>query len=210
MCGLAPYLEYDDASHVYFVDGEEVPSITQVLKEVGAVNSDYFTEEAARRGTLVHALTEQLDRPVGEKSDQMPPCSEEELNVAAKYVAQWVRLRENVPFKIEEGGIEEKVFDSVHCYAGRLDRRVTITDQCVSRALIEIKTNKSGYLPKWTGLQLAAQAHAKEPGELFRRFAFVLTPERYLIHEFPTSEFVNDRDTFLAMVRSVRWLRANL
>ena len=37
MCGLAasstaakhvPYLEYDDASHVYFVDGEEVPSDT--------------------------------------------------------------------------------------------------------------------------------------------------------------------------------------
>ena len=59
-------------------------------------------------------------------------------------------------------------------------------------------------------LQLAAQAHAKEPGELFRRFAFVLTPDNYKVYEFPVAEFVNDRDTFLAMVRSVRWLRANL
>jgi hypothetical protein len=207
---VARYLEYDDATHTYYVDGEEVPSITQVLKEVGAIDDTYFTEEHARRGTLVHAMTEQLDRPVNEKSATFPSCTKEELDVAARYTAQWVKLRENVAFKIEDGGIEEKVFDPIHCYAGRADRRVKFSAPCVSRAFIEIKTNRSGYVPIWTGLQLAAQCHAKEPGELFRRFAFVLTPDRYLVHEFPTSEFVNDRDTFLAMVRTVRWRRANL
>jgi hypothetical protein len=209
-----PYIEYCDETHEYFIDGELVPSITQTLKEVGAINTDYFTEEHARRGTLVHSLTEMFDtheftKEVGAEKFKSEGYSEQEMSVAARYAAQWLKLRENVPFKIEEGGIEEKVFDPLHCFAGRLDRRVMFNDACVGRALIEIKTNQSGYVPEWTGLQLAAQAHAKEPGELFSRFAFVLTPERYIVHEFPKQEFVNDRDTFLAMLRVVRWKRAH-
>ena len=208
-----PYLEHDDATHSYFLDGELAVSITQVLQEEGVIDTDYFTEEHKRRGTLVHLLTELFDRDGAGSWETVEQYSQEEQGNAAKYAAQYIKLRENIPFVIEEGGIEEKVFDAVNVYAGRLDRRVIFNEKCISRALIEIKTNKSGYVPKWTGLQLAAQGHAKEPGELFRRFAFVLTPDSYKVHEFPiidTAEeqgYVSARDTFLGMVRSVRWKR---
>lgn len=210
-----PYTEYDDLTHSYYVDGALVPSITQTLTEIGAIDKDYFTEEHARRGTLVHAYTEWWDKGASSygkplRLERASGETEHEHDVAAQYAAQWIKLREEIPFEIEDGGIEEKVFDPIHRYAGRLDRRVTMNAPCVSRALIEIKTNKSGYVPKWTGLQLAAQGHAKEPGELFRRFAFVLTLERYVIHEFKIEDYIQDRDTFLSMVNSVIWLRENL
>lgn len=207
-----PFLEYDDSQHLYYLDGEECVSITQVLKEVGAVNTDYFTEEHARRGTLVHKMTELMDRPLDSKPmlyDDLDHANVGEVEVAAKYAAQWVRLREDIHFEILPEGIERKVFDPLHRYAGRLDRHIKLRAPCVDVALAEIKTNQSGYLPKWTGLQLAAQGHALEPNALFRRFAFVLTSERYIVHEYPIETYVEDRDTFLSMVRSVRWLRAN-
>lgn len=202
-----PYLEYDDANHVYYLDGEEVVSITQVLTEVGAINKDYFTEESARRGTLVHSYAEWHD--AGLQLESVTGYSEQEHEVAARYAAQWVKLREQVHFDIMPGGIEQKVFDPIHRYAGRLDRHIKLRAPCIDAALIEIKTNQSGYVPKWAGLQLAAQGHALAPNELFRRFVFVLTPERWVPHEFPIEEYVQDRDTFLSMVNAVRWLRAN-
>lgn len=198
-------LEFEEEGHRYFINGEETISITQVLQAVGAINTDYFTEEHRRRGSLVHMITESWDKK--QPLDYAGLYTNNEIDVAAPFVAQWVKCRENVPFKIELGGIEEKIFDPVHCYAGRLDRRIVVNDSCASKALIELKTNVSGYIPRWTGLQLAAQAHAKEPNEMYRRFAVVLTPTKYIWHEFPTTEFVDDRDSFLCMVRTARWLR---
>ena len=212
-----PFQEYDDATHKYYLDGEEIVSITQTLTEVGAINSEYFTEESARRGTWVHLLTESMDRPLCDPHSGLAiyPGSfdltprEGEIEVASRYAAQYAKLRESLHFDIMPEGIERKVFDPLHRYAGRLDRHIKLRAPCVDVAIAEIKSKNDFTVYPWWALQLAAQGHALEPNALFRRLVFMLTPTGYKIHEFPIESYVEDRDTFLSMVRSVRWLRAN-
>lgn len=194
------FIEYDEENHLYYDRGELVPSITQTLDEIGLVDKDYFTQEHSRRGTLVHAITANLDAPPDGPVD-FHEYTPEEIETAAKYAAQWVKLREANPFKILK--VEHKVFCSQWGYAGRLDLHIIMPNG--DPALVEKKTNKSGYVPSWTGLQLAAQGHALDPSEVFRRFVAVLTPDRFrFVEEYKTEDYISDRDDFLCMVRAIR------
>ena len=62
---MATLLFYDD-THKYTVDGEEVPSVSELTRflsrEVYADAPQYFVEGAAQRGTAVHKATEALDK----------------------------------------------------------------------------------------------------------------------------------------------------
>ena len=74
------FLEYDEDTHTYFVDGVVVPSITQLLKikypkKYEGINSDIL-KKAANRGTLVHNLIQLyeelgLDNCDVEQGDQL-------------------------------------------------------------------------------------------------------------------------------------------
>ena len=55
-------MTFDPEGHVYRIDGDVVPSVTQILKAGGLIG-DWGGRypEAAARGTLVHRLCEELD-----------------------------------------------------------------------------------------------------------------------------------------------------
>ena len=57
---MKPPLEFEKDTHIYRrPDGLVVPSVTSILKAVGAYkNANFFTEEGQSRGTAVHALAE--------------------------------------------------------------------------------------------------------------------------------------------------------
>jgi len=45
---------YHDSVHKYFVDDKEVPSVTQILCDLGFVDTTYCTEEGRERGSDIH------------------------------------------------------------------------------------------------------------------------------------------------------------
>ena len=42
---------FDKETHIYKIDGVVVPSNTQILSETGLVDSSWYTQEGADRGT---------------------------------------------------------------------------------------------------------------------------------------------------------------
>lgn len=200
-----PYLEFDEATHTYFADGERVPSVTQILDSVGLIESDYFTEEHRRRGILVHALcamsnTGSLKEFFAQK-DRGMQWTPEEIEEAKLYHIQYRKFLGSIKGAYKFEGAEQKVFCPEFCYAGRLDFWGKLAGL---PAIFDIKTNRSGYTPAWAKWQLAAYAHALEPTTMHRRVALILTPTSYAMEEFPRDNYVSDRDDFLSFVRTVR------
>jgi hypothetical protein len=54
-------IKFDASTHTYTINGVRVPSVTQVLKAEG-VSGQFFNQDAAKRGTLVHHATAQMDK----------------------------------------------------------------------------------------------------------------------------------------------------
>lgn len=61
-----PTLLFYDDSHKYTVDGEEVPSVSELTRfltrELYTDAPQYFLDQAAKRGTSVHKATEAIDK----------------------------------------------------------------------------------------------------------------------------------------------------
>lgn len=54
-------LTFDSQNHVYKWNDKIVPSVTQVLTKVGAIDATWFTPEAAERGKNVHSACELME-----------------------------------------------------------------------------------------------------------------------------------------------------
>lgn len=52
-----PVFRYEEATHAYFFEGAQIPSITQMLQKTGWIDDRWYTEEASERGTAVHRYT---------------------------------------------------------------------------------------------------------------------------------------------------------
>ena len=129
-----------DADHRYWLEDRELISVTAALKEAGLIDTAFFTEDAADRGTYVHQACDLVDEH--DLGDVEPACM--------GYVAAYKR------FLVEAKPVwtwrEYAVHDRLHGYAGTLDRAGTLNG-CWS--IVDIKT---GPPAPWHGLQLAAYA----------------------------------------------------
>lgn len=129
-----------DAEHRYWLEDRELISVTTALKEAGLIDTAFFTEDAADRGTYVHAACDLVDDD--DLGDVEPSC--------AGYVAAYQRFRaEAQPAWYQR---ERAVCDPSHGYAGTLDRAGVLSHKWI---VLDIKTG--GPMP-WHGLQLAAYA----------------------------------------------------
>ena len=54
-------LSFDPITHQYRLDGERVPSVTQVLSVCGLIDDTWYTEESRQRGQAIHLATKLLD-----------------------------------------------------------------------------------------------------------------------------------------------------
>jgi hypothetical protein len=84
-------LAFDPIGHVYTLDGERVPSVTQILKHAGVIDFSHvpppILETARQRGTHVHAAIHfynENDLDLDTFEQQFPECY--------GYVRAWIRF----------------------------------------------------------------------------------------------------------------------
>lgn len=127
---MARLLFYDD-THRYTVDGEEVPSVSELIRfitrELYTDTPQYFMEGAAARGTLVHKATESLDEfGKVECEDDIAPYIQAYVSFLKDYQPNW----EKIEWPICNGSQ----------YAGTVDRYGELDGK---KVVLDIKTTQS-------------------------------------------------------------------
>ena len=143
-----PNLTYDDATHIYKIDGERVPSITQVLGASNIQDDAYWSEESAERGRRVHKAIE-LDikdrlRPVDDLDSHTKGC-----------LLSWWKFRGDNPGEVV--ATETKLCDPVLRFAGRMDILYQWEGELCSGSRFGVIDIKTGQAQDWHALQTAAQ-----------------------------------------------------
>lgn len=129
-----PDLMFDEASHVYTLGGEELPSVTQICEPLTAGKYPAgagVVEAAAARGTRVHELCALYD------VDAMPDEFEAEL---APYLQAWAAFCRD--YRPTWEFIEHRMWGMVNGngIAGTADR-ICVIDR--ARMVVDIKTAQS-------------------------------------------------------------------
>lgn len=135
-------LEFNSETHTYIFNGRVVPSVTQILKSTGFIDTTFYKNDAAERGTYIHSVLEAIDKNPTKTVEYVPDVR--------GYVEAWERFKRESGITFLE--IEQKVFSSKFQYAGTIDRIGNLGGQIT---IIDIKTGAFQY---WHALQTAAYA----------------------------------------------------
>lgn len=135
-------LQFDEAEHLYSVDGRIIPSVTQIISAVGLYKFDFVSSDtlavAAERGRNVHTMIEYY-----EQGDLDESTIDPELR---GYFDSYLSMKRSIgmprPDKIEMRAWSEK-----YQYAGTLDQMFGGT---------WINDHKTGLPSPVHGLQLSA------------------------------------------------------
>ena len=180
-------LQFDPATHVYTRGGIVLPSVTQVLSGVGIIDTNWFTEAAAWRGSVVHRCC-QLDDE-GDLDEESIP---EEVK---GYLDAWRLCRSELEIA-SFAYIEDPM--SLGDYAGTADRIIP------PRRVLDLKT---GAILPWVGIQLAAYGElAFGSRATAERIAVRLKPDgKYQICYFPLAERRRDLALFHSALAIYNW-----
>lgn len=174
-------LIFDPVQHTYRLGSRQLPSVTQVLKDVGLIDATWFTDEARLRGTYVHMATQYLDE--GDLAEEtVDPRYLGYLNAYRRFLETARPVWERV---------EARVHDALLGYAGTFDRLGTLNGTS-QRWLIDIKTGDYAT----AGLQTAAYRRCLEEPHMVRRAALQLSADgSFNFHELSDRR---DEPRFLA------------
>lgn len=153
-------IEFIDQRFYATSDGGYVPSVTTILeafpkdasyfkwlKDVGQ-DADTIRDEAGRRGSVVHELTEQYD--LGEEVSLVYDNGKPRFKML-----EWSMFERYVDFSTTHQPqidmLEVHMVSSALGFAGTLDRMITLNNK---KILLDIKTSNSIYPSYW--LQLSA------------------------------------------------------
>lgn len=198
-----PQLTFDARNHTYSLRGLIIPSVTQVMGDLGGylgVDAEVL-RTAQERGTAVHKVTVLLDR--GELGVDRAGVGWKHLDPPlVPYLEAWLKFRYDTDFV--PVAIEQQVHHPRHRYAGTLDRVGAIGD---TMCVVEIKT--SAALNPITALQLAAYREAYNAvrpvtqGRARGRYAVQLRKDgTYRLHEYKDAA---DLSVFLALLQIHNW-----
>jgi len=193
---IAAPLVFNEETHTYSVNGEELPSVTQILKAARLIDYSMIPQEylqaAARRGRAVHQVLELLD------NDLLDPASEIDGEIAG-YVGAAIQFYRDAQF--EPHLVEFRNYHRTYRYAGTLDRTGLLAGK--QRAIVDFKT---GLVMPGHALQLAAYLAMLENPRSYRRLAVELHDDgTYKVHEYDPAAQREDFDTFLAALRCWRF-----
>lgn len=189
-----PECEFDAATHTYRIDGNVVPSVTQVLREAGFIDARWYTEEGRARGEAIHIVTELYDKgTLREDAD---------LGELAGYLAAWKKFLADTGAEVVEN--ECTVWHTTLKYAGTMDRLV------IWNKVDAIGDIKGGGVGKWEPIQTAAYAGARDPRRPPpKRFAIHLRDNgKYTLKEH--TNFARDFDVFRGALIVANWKREHL
>lgn len=106
---------FDEATHTYTLDGETLPSVTQILRAEGFINHAFTDPWYAERGKAVHKATELYDLGTLDEST-IDPC----IN---GYIDAWKKYLNDTRYSPELSLIEKPFYHPVRKYAGTIDRK---------------------------------------------------------------------------------------
>lgn len=189
-------LTFDAASHTYYWCGVRVPSVTQVLEDVGIIDYSHIPEPIRRhaldRGSAVHLATrysDEGDLAESTVSDEVRP-----------YLVAWRSFREQNGF--EPCHIERQYYQHRYRYAGTIDRvgyysGIGVTRRQMASEKPILLDIKSGESPDWVRYQLAAYANLYQDPGMFRRVAVELRKDAtYSVQEFDCADLMRDFSIF--------------
>ena len=185
-------LVFNPIAHRYSIGTRELISVTQALTEAGLIDTRWFNDEAALRGSYVHqAILLHVEGDLAD--DQLDP-------VLQPYFAAYQRFLTESGFVVT--ACETRLYDDIVGYAGTVDLVGTLNGRS---AVIDIKT---GHCPSWVSLQLAGYARLlskQYPG--IQRYALNLQADvTYRLHRFTDR---HDEQVFLAAVAVTQWRRTH-
>jgi hypothetical protein len=140
-------IHFDEATHIYRVNGEVKRSVTQILKDVGIINYDGVPDYYRDRGTAIHRGCELLAQGYLDWStvheDYLPCLKRFEVFMKDyEYVSS-----------------EQVLYCPTMDYCGTFDLLVR-DKKSGDISIVDIKTSKTP--ADWWGLQLAAYAYAAD------------------------------------------------
>jgi hypothetical protein len=183
-------LIFDPEKHQYILDGEVLPSVTQVLTAEGFIDRTFFTDYGRERGTMVHKAT---------ALDDMGALDEDSIDpILVPYLEAWRAFKRDS--RIEIVNIEEPLYHKTYLFAGTPDRIGELNGKW---AIIDIKHVS---LP-WAALQLSAYG-ILDNLTTAKRLAVELNGNgKYSVREYTDRK---DKDIFLAALACYQWKKINL
>jgi hypothetical protein len=186
-------VSFDPVKHEY--DGGRLPSVTQILDEVGLLRKDFYTIEGRERGRAVHLACQFYD-----EGDLDLESVDGEIN---GYLAAYIKWRKETGTKPDWIEIPIGGHHKNFAYAGTPDRIMTTRP----RSLVDLKT---GAFQEWHRIQTALYVNLLEDPWSYSRFGLYLKATGdYSIREFPKSEYAADLNVGLSALNIVTWKRSN-
>lgn len=187
-----PALTFDAETHTYRIDGERVPSVTQVLEGAGLIDTRWFNDEARTRGTYVALATQYYDEGTLDYDaldDELKP-----------YVMAWERFLAGDDTR-EVLRIEQRVWHTALRFAGTLDRTI-LMGTTKRKYVLDIKT---GSAAPWHQLQTAGYAECLVG--LWCRASIILYDDAS--YHFNVHDSRSDRDVFRSALNLYHWKSEN-
>lgn len=183
---------FDEASHQYFVDGQEWPGFSFLMKESGLVDDSHYNDFGKTRGHAVHAGTALYDKGILDRYTLDP--------VSVPYIEAYKKFVKDTGFKSD---VIEKPMWSPLGFACTVDRIGCMGSE---RGPLEIKSGSVHWTIKY---QTVCQAICNDL-EYCPRWVLMLRENgKYLLKSLPIEDFERDKDEFLAIVKWF-WLRKTM
>lgn len=183
---------FDAREHIYRLDDEVLPSVTQVLKHAGLIDYSKIPQDvlrlASHRGRWVHHALQLIDDglPVVGMPEEYQP-----------WVDAYMRFRADTGFEVLLN--EHRSYHSRWKYAGTMDRTGIIAGR---RVLIDFKTGL--YLPAHQ-YQLAAYAGLLREPRMYERGILQLRGDgTYKLHHHIRQSFDRDFAIFLGALAQLK------
>ncbi len=171
-------IEFDSETHTYRSEGRVIPSVTQVMQAVNIIDSSYYTDFGATRGTYVHKAVNL--RALGKLDENsLDEHTEPYLCQYDKFVKEtgFQVLSSEQPVSYRHGAVDKILYCGTYDLIGILNGH---------DVLIDVKTNNT---PKWAGVQTwaylkAVQSMPESKHQPTKRFALTLKDNRYQLKKF--------------------------
>ena len=155
---MARIITLDEDSHKYTVDGEPVPSVSEltrfISREVYGEVTQYVLENAAARGTAVHKATEAVDKFGSVECDEdIVPYLEAYIKFRKEHKCEWEKIEWMAVWDDKAAGTLDRL--------GKVDGVLTILDIKTSSAL-----QKPLYSAQLNFYYMIAQANGYKPEKL--------------------------------------------
>lgn len=183
---MAQILKFYDENHIYELDGEEIPSVSELSRfasrEIYGEISQYTLDNAAERGTKVHKACENLDRYGDcEVDENIAPYIKAYIQFVSDYQPEWEL-------------VEKPMASANRRFAGTLDRAGKLNTG--KTAIIDLKS--SSVVQK-----VLAMIQLNGYDELYEENTGKIADELYILHlkkdgTYKLINFEKDRTLFNA------------